>query len=114
MSRFKFGKIHWDIGPDGRPVWSVLFPWGIEIRETEQEALTASAIWHFFREKKMTIGRKHFRKIAAEIREIADPSARTAASVAVGKALREMNPRFDWSIWEKACDVEGLKVSPIL
>ncbi len=44
-------------------------------------------------------------KLAAVIADIDDLFDRERMAQAIGEFCLEENPRFDWAIWHKACDV---------
>jgi len=49
--------------------------------------------------------RKHFEALAYEIKWIEDKAARLTAAIAVCKAARQFNSRFDQSKFLDACEV---------
>ena len=49
--------------------------------------------------------RKHFKLLADQIAQIADPGIRYVAAQAVAAACRQDNPRFDPSKFYEACGV---------
>lgn len=51
------------------------------------------------------MSRKHFEALALEISKIENKEARLAAAIAVTKAVREFNSKFDQSKFLDACEV---------
>lgn len=51
------------------------------------------------------MSRKHFEALAEQIRQIPVMSQRLAAAIAVAKAARQFNNRFDQSRFLDACEV---------
>lgn len=51
------------------------------------------------------MSKKHFEALAKYISGMMDPHARLNAAVAVASACTEVNPRFDFQKFYKACGV---------
>ena len=50
--------------------------------------------------------KKHFKSLALAISLIRNMNDRKNTAFLIGSICKDLNSRFDWKIWNKACDAE--------
>lgn len=51
--------------------------------------------------------KKHFKQLAEVISKVADPDTKNILRSCIGDVCANVNPRFNWDKWNKACYAKG-------